>query len=185
MISVRAAGLREIERELRVRGTRTNPFARAMGRAARLVRSEVRRDMRGPVLRRGTGRLARSVRADVQADPSAGYVGVVKPMPGYAQVLFRGATITAKTPRGLVFPVGVGKGAIYRRTKKQMQDGGGRLGMSKAFQKGLASGESALEWRRVRSVTIPPRDFLGPASERAAARVAEILGDGFLPMVAR
>lgn len=184
MISVKAAGLREIERALRVRGTRTNPFAKAMGRAARMVRAEVRKDLRGPVLRRVTGRLSRSVRADVQADPSAGHIGVVKPRIGYAQVLFRGATITAKTPRGLVFPVGTGVGAIYRRTKKQQAVAGSRLGMTKAFAKGLESGASSLSWRRVQSVRIPPRDFLGPATERAASRVAELLGDGFLPMVA-
>lgn len=228
MIRVETEGFRELDGELKSASVRSGPFKRAMGKAAMTVKKEVQREVSGQALQRRTGQLRKSIGYRLLSTVH-GVEGEVWARRGFAVVHETGATITAKSERGLIFPVlrsagggGLIRGVALRQTKSQARrlatkEGAAMSGVyrhtrtkggvvkyrkgdryytnadlksyrnrfGRAAQRAVDSGAAEGAWVRVMSVRIPRRPFLEPAARDTATEVAEYLGNGFMPRLAR
>lgn len=136
MLKVETEGFRELGRELESASVRSGPFKRAMGKAAMTVKKEVQREVSGQTLQRRTGQLRKSIGYRLLSTVH-GVEGEVWARRGFAVVHEVGATITAKSERGLVFPIlrgagggGLIRGVALRQTKSQARKLAAREGAS-------------------------------------------------------
>lgn len=147
MIDVRVEGLKQLERDLRVSGTKSDAFAGAMRKAGFRVRGALRRSLAaGGPLHRRSGALQRSVTYRLEKDAVAGWVAVVRPRIGYAETHMRGKTITAKTERGLLFPAAFANGqavpgGVVRRTRRQAEKAAAKAGAAQSGRYTKTRGE--------------------------------------------